>query len=209
MSFSKIIVILMLSICIADLSPADSSQMHKALSLDVFNVLFYGLDLNKTIKDDPPQFLVSSEGDILAFLNHFPVESSKISNVLSYRKKYRLIQADYGKYSIVFLLGNELNKWNKKLYQIAFNISLPNKEVPEDETRVYKKIVELHGDFTKTEKLRYSDNTFDENINVYIWRLDGITVTYRSLFDSENRRTVIVVEYWDHEFLKVHNYWEY
>jgi len=174
----------------------------------IFEVLFDGLDLpEKQVKAQSLQFSKSNEQDILTFLKNFPVDYNDIANDLSYGERYRYVQAYYEKYFIVFSLGNEPNLWKNKLYGVSFNITFPEKEIAEDETKVFKKLKQLYGKHTKTEKFRYAAKDESE-LNLYIWKFPQITVTYRSFYDPETRKTAVVVEYWDSKFYQTYPYYD-
>lgn len=174
----------------------------------IFEVLFYGLDLpEKQVKAKPLQFSKSTEQDILAFLKNFPVDYNDLANDLSFEKKYRFVQAYYENYFIVFKLGNEPNLWKNKLCHVSFNITFPDEEIAEDKTKVFRKLKQLYGKNTRTEKFRYASNDESE-LNLYIWKFPLKTITYRSYYDSETRKTAVVVEYWDSKFYKAYPYYD-
>lgn len=210
MSYKKKQILLTLCFFVIGSAFVGCSIKHQTSTKDMYDVLFDGLGMHeKKIKGKLPQLSKSNAGEIQAFLNNFPIVPDNITNDLSFEKNYRFIQSDYSKFFLVFSLGNEPNQWDGKLYNILFNITFPRKEIPEDETRVYRKLKQLHGDYTTIEKFRYDEKKIDEDINVYIWQLPDIVITYRTLYDSERKRTVVVVNYWDNKFYKTHNTYEY
>ncbi len=179
------------------------SQINK-----FFEVLFDGLDLQqKPPETDSLQFFKSNEQDILTFLKGYPVTYKEIANDLSYGERYRYIQAYYERCFIVFKLGNESNLWKNKLFSVSFNITFPNQEIAEDETKVFKKLKQLYGKNTKTEKFQYASGD-ESDLNLYIWKFPQITVTYRSFYDPETQKTAAIVEYWDSKFYKSYPYYD-
>lgn len=177
------------------------AKNKNASSDDLFVILFdqVGLEEDKLIKGQL-EFSNSNENDVESFLMNFPVKATGYKNKLSFKKRHRYIKSRYGDYFILFKLANDKNPIDERLYSIAFNVTMHNKEVADNEIKTYKMLTKLYGKYSKKMTSKRKNP-----INSYEWELPELIIWYRSFYNPLTKKTFITTEYRDKKFHDSHN----
>jgi hypothetical protein len=172
---------------------------------EIFLVLFKTLKRSTaTVFKKELRFNVSTAHDVYEFIEAFPIKYDLIETwPPSNNRNPELIQVYYGNYWFVFSFGKHKEKWNNKLIQISFSLHFPYQIIPELETETYFLLQYLYGDYTKSEKFKYTDGTASK-LNMFLWDISPFTITYRSLY--QDNATIIVVCYNDSEYYSRYPY---
>lgn len=192
---------LLLFILLGTITLYGCTKNKDASSDDLFVILFVqvGLEEDKLIKGQL-EFSNSNENDVESFLMNFPVKVTGYDNKLASKKRYRYIKSRYGDYFILFRLANDKNPIDKRLYSIAFSVTMPNKEVADNETKTYKMLTKLYGKYSKKRTSKRKNS-----INSYEWELPELIIWYRSFYNPLTKKTIITTQYRDKKFHDSHN----
>jgi len=192
---------LFLFILLGTITLSSCAKNNDASSDDIFVILFdqVGLEEDKLIKGQL-EFSNSNENDVESFLINFPVKATSFENKLPSKKMYGYIKSRYGDYFILFKFANDKKPIDESLYSIAFNVTMHNKKVADNETKTYKMLTKLYGKYSKkkTSKLK-------NPINSYEWELPELIIWYRSFYNPLTKKTVITTQYRDKKFHDSHN----
>jgi hypothetical protein len=182
----------------------------------LFEVLFANMPTVARVFPDF-RFRESSEVDVQDYIgNRFPIRANKVTandmfdgEVETDERNYRFIQANYDGFHILFKFGVEKDLWHAKLFAIGFTITAPKTTLPDTSTIAFEKLTQLHGPCTSVEPFQRGRDSFNNNLNLYLWTLPGLVVQYRNFRKEQKPDESIVVCYWDSAFYGRFPYWMY
>jgi len=210
-NFKKIILLVMLFSSISSCSLCGKNKLIDAKSYDLFEILYISLGIkDKNLPKKKLYFGKSTEQMILSYIKKLPIKYNKnIIGVLP-SKKYRYIQSYYAKYHVLYSIDNQKNKWFGTLTDIAFSVKYKNRLIPEDKSTIYKLVTKKYGSYDHIEKFKieYDNKIKERDINLYVWYLENLVITYRSMYDKEDNETSIVLNYFDKTHYKKYPYYD-
>jgi len=207
----KIILLVILISSISSCSLHRNNGFIDAKSYDFFEILYISLDVkDKNIPKTKLYFGKSTEQMILRYIKKLPIKSNKTITGILPSKKYRYIQSYYAKYHVLYSIDNQKNKWAGTLTDIAFSIKYKDRLILEDKSTIYKIVNKKYGSYDHIEKFKLEfDNKVEErDINLYVWYLDNLVITYRSIYDKNDNETSIVLNYFDKEHYQKYPYYD-
>ncbi len=172
-----------------------------------FKILFNATGYpHATLPGHPLEFGVSTEKDVIDFLQSFPILATDSVLGEAPGGKYRYIRNTYEKFTCLYRIGNENDPWKGKLFCITSFIH-QNDQIRSKSSKFYQLTCSLYGQPTLMKKFRYlkKSHLIDSGIYMAVWERPQFRITCRTVYDKQNRNSISVLEFWGKGFLKEHN----